>query len=188
MKTLKNLFLDSLADMYDAEKQLTAALPRMSEAAQSAELKEALDAHLAETEGHVLTVEEVFHCFDEEPRGKKCMATAALLEEGDALAADFRGSPALDAAIISAAQKVEHYEMSTYGCLQAWASLLGNDEASELLAGILGEEQQADATLSELALAQSNEEALDGEILEGWNDQADLGQTGGTADIRRSER
>jgi ferritin-like metal-binding protein YciE len=161
MKTLKSLFFDTLADMYDAEKQLTKALPRMSMAAQSAELKETIDSHLAETEGHVQTVEEVFECFGVKPRTKRCEATAGLLKEGDGVARDFEGSPALDAAIISSAQKIEHYEMASYGCLHTWAQLLGNEEAADLLAGILEEEKLADAALNELALAQINEQAMD---------------------------
>ena len=160
MKTLKDLFLNELADIYDAECRLVEALPKMAKAATSAKLREAIEAHLEETEGHVKTVEAVFECFDLEAKGQKCEATVGLLEEGDEIAADFKGSPAINAALISAAQKVEHYEIASYGCLQEWARLLGNDEAADLLGGILDEEKQANESLTELARESSNEEAI----------------------------
>lgn len=160
MKTLKDLFLSELADIYDAECRIVKALPKMAKAATSPELKEAIEAHLAETEGHVKTVEAVFECFDLKAKGEKCEATVGLLEEGDEIAADFKGSPAINAALICAAQKVEHYEIASYGCLQEWARLLGNDEAADLLGGILDEEKHANESLTELARASSNEEAV----------------------------
>lgn len=160
MKTLKNLFLGELADMYDAEHQLVKALPKMAKAAASDELKEAILSHLEETEGHVKKLEEVFESFDEKAKGKTCEATKGLLEEGDEIAAEYKGSPALDAALISAAQKVEHYEIASYGCLHEWAQLLGNNEAAGLLQEILDEEKAANETLTQLARDGGNEEAL----------------------------
>ena len=105
-------------------------------------------------------LEQVFRSFGEKAKGQTCEATVGLLEEGDEIAADFKGSPAINAGIISAAQKVEHYEMASYGCLHEWAALLGNEKAAELLEGILEEEKAANDALTELARASSNEEAL----------------------------
>jgi ferritin-like metal-binding protein YciE len=161
MKILRNLFLDELADMYDAERRIVKALPKMAKAATSPDLKAAIQSHLKETEGHVTKLEQVFQSFGEKAEGKTCKATVGLLKEGDEIAADFKGSPALNAALISAAQKVEHYEIASYGCLHAWAGLLGNKEAAGLLEKILGEEKAADETLTELARSSSNAEALD---------------------------
>jgi ferritin-like metal-binding protein YciE len=160
MKALKDLFLDELADMYDAERRIVKALPKMAKAATCDDLKGAIQSHLKETEGHVKKLEQVFESFDQKAKGKTCEATVGLLEEGDEIAADFKGSPAINAALISAAQKVEHYEMASYGCLHEWAGLLGNQEAANLLQEILDEEKAANETLTELARASSNNEAL----------------------------
>jgi len=161
MKTLKVLFLDELADMYDAERRIVKALPKMAKAATCEKLKQAILTHLKETEGHVTKLKQVFQSFDEKAKGKTCEATVGLLKEGDEIAADFKGSPAINAALISAAQKVEHYEMASYGCLHEWAGLLGNEEAAGLLQEILEEEKAANETLTGLARASSNAEALD---------------------------
>jgi ferritin-like metal-binding protein YciE len=160
MKLLKDLFLDELADIYDAERRTVKALPKMAKAASCDKLKQALLAHLKETEGHVLKLEQVFESFDEKAKGTTCKVTVGLLEEGDELAADFKGSPAINAALISAAQRVEHHEMASYGCLHEWAGLLGNQKAATLLREILAEEKAANETLIELARTGSNREAL----------------------------
>lgn len=160
-KTLHDLFMTELADVYNVEKRLVKALPKMAKAATAEELQEAISLHLKETEGHVRTVELVFAAFDEKPKSKKCEAIEGLLSEGDELAASFKGSAACDAAIISACQKVEHYEIASYGCLQEWAGLLGNDEAATMLEEILAEEKAADESLSALARAASNDMALE---------------------------
>ena len=160
MQALNELFLGELADMYDAERRILKALPKMAKSATSPKLKKAFLAHQKETEGHVKRLEQVFVCFDKKAKGKTCEATKGLLEEGDEIAADFKGSPALNAALISAAQKVEHYEMASYGCLHEWARLLGNKKAAALLKANLDEEKAANDSLNELALADSNEEAL----------------------------
>ena len=171
MKTLKDLFLDELADMYDAEKRIVKALPKMAKAATCDDLKKAIQSHLKETEGHVKKLEQVFQSFDVKAKGQTCEATVGLLEEGDEIAGDFKGSPAINAGLISAAQKVEHYEIASYGCLHEWAGLLGNPQAAGLLEDILDEEKAANEKLTELARAGNNEEALgeeaSGESVEG---------------------
>jgi ferritin-like metal-binding protein YciE len=160
MKTLKDLFLDELADMYDAEHRIIKALPKLAKAATCGELKQAFLSHLKETEGHVKKLEQVFQSFDKKAKGKTCEATKGLLKEGDEIAAEFKGSPALNAALISAAQKVEHYETASYGCLHEWAGLLKNPKAAGLLQEILDQEEAANDKLTKLARAGSNEEAL----------------------------
>ena len=163
MKTLTTLFLDELADMYDAEQRIVRALPKMIKAATCTELKGALQSHWKETQGHVAKLERVFKSIGEKARGKKCEATVGLLKEGEEIAGEFKGSPAINAALIAAAQKVEHYEMASYGCLHEWAGLLGHDTAAKLLEEILEEERGADETLTTLARAGNNEETRDGE-------------------------
>lgn len=158
-KTLKDLFMEELQDMYDAENRLVKALPKMAKAAQSEELKEAITTHLKETEGHVETLKSVFEQFDAAAKSKKCEAMVGLLKEGDEISGEFKGSPAGDAAIISACQKVEHYEIASYGCLCEWANTLGNEQAAAMLEEILEEEKAADETLTEVAQNSSNVEA-----------------------------
>jgi ferritin-like metal-binding protein YciE len=160
MKTLKDLFLDEVADMYDAERRIVKALPKMAKAATCPKLKKVILAHLKETEGHVTKLEQVFRSFDQKTKDKTCKATMGLLEEGDEIAADFKGSEAINAALISAAQKVEHHEMASYGCLHEWAALLGNKQAASLLEEILDEEKAANDKLTNLARGGSNQEAL----------------------------
>jgi len=160
MKTLKDLFLAEVADMYDAERRIVKALPKLAKAARCEKLKAAFLAHLKETEGHVTKLEQVFKSFNQVAKGKKCKTTVALLEEGGDTVAEFKGSPALNAALISAAQKVEHHEIASYGALHEWAELLGNSEAASLLEAILGEEKATNATLTKLALNNIDKEAL----------------------------
>lgn len=160
MRTLKNLFLDELADRYDAEKRLVIAMPKMIKAATCTHLQKLLQSHLKETERHVKTLEKVFKSFGKKPSLNKCEATIGLLKEGDEVLSDNKGWPTLNAAIISVAQKLEHYEIATYGCLRGWAKLLGNKEASDLLQEILVQEKAANHALSELARSRSNNEAL----------------------------
>jgi ferritin-like metal-binding protein YciE len=160
MKTLKDLFLNELADVYDAERRIVKALPKMAKAATCDKLKGAIQSHLKETEGHVKKLEQVFQSLDMKAKGKTCEATVGLLEEGDEIAADFKGSPAINAALVSIAQKVEHYEMASYGCLHEWAGLLGYKEAAGLLQEILEEEKAANESLTKLARASCNQLAL----------------------------
>jgi ferritin-like metal-binding protein YciE len=136
-------------------------LPKMARAATCDKLKSAIEFHLTETKGHVTKLEQVFQLFDVKAKGKTCKATVGLLKEGDEIAADFKGTPTINAALISAAQKVEHYEMASYGCLHEWAGLLKNKEAAGILQEILDEEKAANESLTALARAGSNEEALD---------------------------
>ena len=161
MKTLQDLFLGELADIYDAEQRLVKALPKMAKAATCTHLRDAFLFHLEETKGHVTKVKQVFECFDEKAKGKTCKATVGLLEEGEDIAEEYAGSPAINAALISAAQKVEHYEIASYGCLHEWAGCLGNKEAQDLLEEILDEERAANTALRELARERSNDEAMD---------------------------
>ena len=160
MKTLQDLFFNELADIYDAEHRIAKALPKMVKAATSAPLKKAFELHLKQTVEHAKKVEEVFACFDRKPKAKTCEATVGLLKEGDEMAESFIGSPAIDAALIATAQKVEHYEMATYGCLHEWANLLGNKKAAALLQEILDEEGSTNKALTILARAGSNEDAM----------------------------
>ena len=164
MKTLQDLFLDELADMYDAEHRIVRALPKLIKAATCIQLQTALQKHLKETHGQIAKLEQVFKSIGEKAKGKKCEATVGLLKEGDEIAADFKGSPAVNAALISAGQKVEHYEIASYGCLHEWAGLLGHDKAAGLLREILVQEKVADETLTEVARNGNNEEARNGEV------------------------
>lgn len=160
MSTLKDLFLEQLADVYDAEKRIAKALPKLAKAATNEELQEALTNHLEETKEQITKLESVFEMFEQKAKGKTCKATVGLLEEGDEMAADNEGSPTINAALISACQKVEHYEIASYGCLQEWATLLGNDQAAEVLGEILEQEEAANDLLTEIAESAANEEAL----------------------------
>jgi ferritin-like metal-binding protein YciE len=160
MKTLKDLFMDELADVYDAERRIVKALPKLARAATSDDLKRVIQAHLEETEGHVDKLEQVFQAFGQKAKGKTCDAAVGLLKEGDAIAAEFKGSPAINAALVAAAQKVEHYEIASYGCLHEWAEQLGKEIAVELLKQILDEEKSANESLNELAHSSLNREAL----------------------------
>jgi ferritin-like metal-binding protein YciE len=172
MKTLKDLFLDELADMYDAEHRIIKALPKMAKAATCPDLQKAIQSHLKETEGQVRKLDQVFKSFGVKAKGKTCEATVGLLEEGDEIAREFKGSPAINAALISAAQKVEHYEMASYGCLHEWAELLGNTAAAGLLKQILDEEKGANESLNELAHSSLNQEALGESDRNGSQDEA----------------
>ncbi len=160
MKTLQDLFFNELSDIYDAERRIAKALPKMMKAATSVALKMAFEVHLKQTVVHAKKVEEIFGCFDRKPKAKTCQATVGLLKEGEEMAASFAGSPAINAALIATAQKVEHYEMATYGCLHEWANLLGNKKAATLLQEILNEEGATNKELTALARASSNEAAM----------------------------
>jgi ferritin-like metal-binding protein YciE len=160
MKTLKDLFLQELSDMYDSEQRIVKALPDLIEATTCSELKAALQSHLQETEGHVDKLERVFAAFGEKAKSTKCPAMVGILDEGDDLVSKNKKSPSLNAAIICAGQKVEHYEIATYGCLLSWAETLGNNEAAEILEEILDEEKAADRKLNDLA-TEKNEEAME---------------------------
>jgi ferritin-like metal-binding protein YciE len=159
-RTLKNLFIEQLEDIYDAEHQIVQALPNLIEAATCDDLKSALETHLEETQAQAQKLESVFVSFGDKPRRAKCQTITGLLEEAAAIAEKNNNSTALNAAIIAAVQKVEHYEIASYGCLKAWAAILGNTKAASVLEEILEEEKEADLALSDLAEAK-NEEALE---------------------------
>lgn len=150
-KKLDDLFLETLKDIYYAEKQILRALPKMAKNAQSPELKQAFEAHKQETEGQVERLQQIFEMLDKPARGKTCDAILGIIEEGKEIMEDFAGSPALDAGLVGAAQAVEHYEIARYGALLAWAQQLGEDDAAGLFAETLAEEEATDELLSELA-------------------------------------
>lgn len=160
LDTLKKLYVEELRDVYNAEQQLVKALPKMAKGASSDELREAIETHLDETKGHVERLEEIFEGLDESPKGMTCKAMKGLIEEGSEILEEKGEDSVLDAGIIAAAQKVEHYEIATYGTLRTWADLLNEDEASELLQETLDEEGEADKKLNELAEEIVNPEAL----------------------------
>jgi ferritin-like metal-binding protein YciE len=158
-KTLCDLFAEELEDMYYVEKRLIKALPKMAKAVSSPELKKAFQAHLDETEGHADKLEQVFAAVEMKPKATTCEAIAGILEEGEEILTTFKGTRALDAAVICGAQKVEHYEIATYGCLHAWAEKLGNEEAASLLGEILAEEKACNDRLTDIAESAANEHA-----------------------------
>jgi ferritin-like metal-binding protein YciE len=160
MSNFRESFLEELADIHHAEKQLIKALPKMAKAASSTDLKDAFQEHLKQTEEQVARLEEVFESFDEKPKTKPCEAMEGLIEEGEEIIKENDSSATRDALLIAAAQKVEHYEISTYGTLSAWAELLDNEKAVNLLKENLGEEDDADEKLNELS-EKINREALD---------------------------
>jgi ferritin-like metal-binding protein YciE len=162
-KKLDELFHDTLKDIYYAEKKILAALPKMAKAANSDDLREAFKKHAEETEGQVSRLEQVFEIIEEKPVGKKCAAIEGILEEGQEIAKEYKGSPALDAGLLAAAQAVEHYEISRYGTLRAWAQELGLDDAVDLLKETLDEEEATDEALTELAESLVNQEAQEEE-------------------------
>jgi len=158
-KTLEDLFHDTLKDIYFAEKKILTALPKMAKAAHSDELKAAFEKHHAETEGQVERLEEVFELIDKPARGKTCPAILGLVEEGQEVMKDFKTSDAHDAGLLSGAQAVEHYEISRYGTLIAWAEQLGMNDAARLLKQNLDEEKKTDEALTKLAEGSINQMA-----------------------------
>jgi ferritin-like metal-binding protein YciE len=159
LDSLEKLFLEELKDVYNAEKQILRALPKMAKTAESPELKQAFTKHLKETEGQVQRLERIFRELGQAARGKKCKGMEGLLEEGkEVLEED--GEPAvIDAALIASAQRVEHYEIAAYGCLRTYAQLLGYSQAEQLLQQTLEEEEAADRKLTELGESGINEAA-----------------------------
>jgi ferritin-like metal-binding protein YciE len=155
-KTLDDLFLDTLKDIYYAEKQIVKALPKMAKAAVSPELKAGFEQHMQETEGHIERLEQVFELIGKPARGKTCDAILGILEEGKSIMEDFKGTMALDAGLVSAAQAVEHYEIARYGTLKSWASTLGMKDAVALLDATLQEEIATDKKLSKVAIGDAN--------------------------------
>jgi ferritin-like metal-binding protein YciE len=158
-KTLNDLFEDGLKDIYYAEKKILVALPKMAKAAESEELAAAFEKHKAETERQIQRLERVFDLLDQPAKGKKCPGIEGILEEGKEIMDEFKGTPALDAGLLAAAQAVEHYEIARYGTLIAWAQKLGLQDAADLFAETLEEEKSTDEALTELAEASINQYA-----------------------------
>jgi ferritin-like metal-binding protein YciE len=163
MATLQDLYVDVLKDLYDAENRILKALPKMAKAASSTELRHGFEEHFNQTQQHVGRLDQVFEQLGETAKRKKCKAIEGLLEEGKELMADDSEPEVLDAGLIAAAQKVEHYEIAAYGCARTYAKLLNQDEASGLLQATLDEEKLTDKKLSELAMSQINLEAAQAE-------------------------
>jgi ferritin-like metal-binding protein YciE len=159
--TLHDAFIDELKDMYDAEKQLTKALPKLAKAASSSDLRAAFESHLRETEGQIERLEQVFESLDEKVRGKHCDGIAGIIKEGSAILEEDFEDVTMDACLIAAAQRAEHYEMAAYGVLVAWANGMGHTEAADLLQQNLDEEKAADEKLNSLAEGGINQEAAD---------------------------
>jgi ferritin-like metal-binding protein YciE len=151
VKTINELLLDELKDLYSAEKQITKALPKMAKAAASQDLKSAFENHLEETQGHVDRLDKIFETLGKSPRGKTCHGMQGLLEEGSEMISESEKGPVRDAGLISAAQRVEHYEMAGYGSVREFASILGQNEIASLLEETLEEEKAADEKLSGIA-------------------------------------
>jgi ferritin-like metal-binding protein YciE len=158
-KKLQDLFVQTLKDIYYAEKHILKALPKMAREAKSPELKQAFETHRSETEGHVDRLQQVFELVDKPARGKTCNAILGIVEEGKEVMEEFANSPALDAGLLSSAQAVEHYEIARYGTLKTWAGQLGLKEAAKLLDQTLQEEIKTDKLLSQLATQQVNVKA-----------------------------
>jgi ferritin-like metal-binding protein YciE len=160
LDTLQKLYISELRDLYSAETQLVKALPKMAKGASSPELKDAFEQHLEQTKGHVERLEQLFEQLGESPRGKTCHAMKGLIEEGSEILKEEGEDSVLDAGIIVAAQKVEHYEIASYGSVRTFANLLGKDEEAKLLQSTLDEEAETNQILTQLAESIVNPEAL----------------------------
>lgn len=159
IENLSDLFVHTLKDVYFAEKQIVKALPKMAKAADSHELARAFDSHLEETKEQITRLEEVFRLLGKKPSGEECPAIEGILEEGDELIKEIKDPDTRDAAMIAAAQAVEHYEITRYGTLVSWGELLGLPEAAKLLSATLKEEHAADSKLNKLAESKLNKQA-----------------------------
>jgi ferritin-like metal-binding protein YciE len=159
--TLHDAFIDELHDIYDAEHQLTKALPKLAKTASAAPLRDAFESHLRETEGHIKRLEQVFTALDEKTAGKHCDGIAGIIEEGKSVMKEELDEPTMDACLIAAGQRAEHYEMAAYGTLIAWARAMGHEDAADLLQENLDEEKAADQKLSSLAEGGINEAAAE---------------------------
>jgi len=158
-KTLEDLFHDTLKDIYYAERKILKALPKMARAASSPDLKATFEKHKDETEGHVERLQQVFELMGKRPQGKTCDAIEGIIAEGEEIIESFKGTPAIDAGLISSAQAVEHYEITRYGTLKRWAEVLGMGDAAKLFDQTLAEESRTDKALTGLADTSANEMA-----------------------------
>ncbi len=149
--SLKELYIEELKDLYDAENRLVKALPKLAEAAESDELRSGFESHLEQTKEHARRLEQIFEHMGEDPKRKKCAAMVGLIQEGEDLVDEAYEDGVKDAALVSAAQRVEHYEMAAYGCVSTWAGLLGDSAAQSLLQKTFSEEKETDDKLTELS-------------------------------------
>jgi ferritin-like metal-binding protein YciE len=183
---LKELYIDELRDIYNAENQLIKALPKMAKAANSEELRAGFEEHLEQTKGHAQRLEQIFSALGEKPSGKKCKGMEGLIEEGKEMMEEDLEDEALDAGLISAAQRVEHYEIAAYGCVRTYAKILGEEEAASLLEQTLEEEKETDEKLTELA-ENINVEAAGSGSEEGEEGEEDEGETQRRTPARRGK-
>src|ERR1700689_5259106 len=160
IETMEDLFLEQVEDLYDAERRLVKALPKMGEASTSQSLRQAFESHLLETEGHVTRLESVFRVLGQDPKAHTCDAMKGLISEGEEVISDIDESPLRDAGLIASANRVEHYEIAAYGSAPTFADILGLSEAASLLGQTLQEEKKADQKLTQLAESMVNDEAL----------------------------
>ena len=177
--TLHDAFIDELRDTYDAEKQLTKALPKLAKAATNAKLQAAFETHLKETQGQIARLEQVFESLDEKVRGKHCDGIAGIIEEGKSIMEEDFDETTMDACLIAAGQRAEHYEIAAYGTLVAWAQAMGHTEAATLLQQTLDEEKAADKKLSGLAEGGINQGAAD--AAPAGDDEEPVGASAGSA-------
>jgi ferritin-like metal-binding protein YciE len=161
LSSLRELYISELRDLYSAENQILKALPKMAKTASSDELKNGFNEHLEQTKTHVERLEQIFKDLDVSPKGKKCKGMEGLIEEGKELMEEDAQPEVLDAGLICAAQKVEHYEMAGYGCVRTYARMLGDEEAAELLQQTLQEEEETDKKLTDLAESTINLQAAE---------------------------
>lgn len=159
VKSLKELYVEELKDVYDAENQIVKALPKMAKATTDSKLKQAFEEHLEQTRGHVRRLEQIFDGLGESAKAKKCDGLRGIIDEGEKTISDGEQGPVLDAGLIAGAQRVEHYEMAAYGSLRTWAQQLGDNRAAQLLEETLNEEKQADHLLTQIAETSVNAQA-----------------------------
>ena len=189
--TLRDAFLDELKDSYDAEKQLTRALPKLAKAATSEQLRAAFESHLEETREHVARIEQAFELLDEKAKGKHCDGMAGIIEEGSSVMEEDFDDATMDACLVASGQRAEHYEMAAYGTLIAWAKALGHDEIATLLEQTLNEEKAADAKLTKLAESGINQDAASAIEAEDDQDEEDTASPvaeGGPAAASKGKR
>ena len=188
--TLHDAFIEELRDCYDAERQLTKALPKLAKAASSPELRQAFESHLEETKGQIERLESVFQSLDEKVRGKHCEGIAGIIEEGSSIMKEDFDESTMDACLIAAGQRAEHYEIAAYGTLVAWARAMGHDEAADTLQETLEEEKAADEKLSSLAESGINQEAAEAAHPDGEEEEEEQeeqpARTGGRGAARGS--
>ena len=187
--TLHDAFIDELRDTYDAERQLTKALPKLAKAATNPKLREAFESHLEETQGHVERLEQVFASLEEKVRAKHCDGIAGIIDEGKSIMEEDFDEVTMDASLIAAGQRAEHYEMAAYGTLVAWARAMGHNEAADLLQETLDEEKAADKKLSQLAEGGINQSAAEAAHPdEDEDEEAMAGAGAGTAAKKRTAK